>query len=287
MKTLLNIIGYCLTVWPYRVQIRLGRALGLLSYYVAKKRRDIAFKNITHCFPEWTVSEHRALCRENFKRMGMGVTESFAAWMMSERRIAKIPCSWLGEENFKAALKTGKGVIALSAHFTCMEMMGRIIGKKLCMYYVYKASRNKAVDEFICKGRLRSSLGLLKHSNMRGVVAALRAKKVVWFAPDQDFGRVQAEFVPFCGVPAATINAASVLARLGDAVVLPMFFHRTKNGYELVTFPPWENFPSGDYYADAKRYNDLLTVFVRQYPAEYFWVHRRFKTTESGQNFYN
>ena len=168
----------------------------------------------------------------------------------------------------------------------CVEIIGRIFGKDVPTYLVFKKGRNEVIDEIVMEGRLRSAKGLLKHSNMKAMVSALREGKLIWFAPDQDFGRPRAVFADFFGKPAATIVATSVLAEMGNAVVLPTFFRRTPKGYELVMYPIWENFPSGDDAADVKRYNDLLTEFVRENPEQYLWIHRRFKSTEQGPNPY-
>jgi len=213
--------------------------------------------------------------------------EALAAWFMSEKRILKIPCTWIGQEHYEAALAANKGIIALSGHFTSIEMIGRIFGKWIPAHFVYKPSRNTTIDQLVVNGRKRYAEGLLKHENMKAMVSCLKKKNLVWFAPDQDFGRVRAEFVPFCGVEAATIVAISILAKLGDAVVMPMFMRRTENnGYELTTLPYWDQFPSESHYEDCKRYNDALTEYVRKYPEQYLWIHRRFKTVKTGENIY-
>lgn len=286
MKYLIIFLAKLITALPFRMQLALGSGLGAICYFLMKKRRFVAMRNLEHCFPEFNDQERKKLCFKSFQSTGMGVMEGLAAWFMSERRIQKIPFTWIGKEHYEAALKTDKGILALSGHFSCIEMIGRIFGKFIPSYCVYKPSRNQIADEIITQGRLRYALGLLKHSNMKAMISALRGKKLIWFAPDQDFGRVRAEFVPFCGIPAATIVAASILTKMGDAVVLPMFFRRTKTGYELIIYPHWENFPSGNDYEDCKRYNDLLTEFVKEYPDQYLWIHRRFKTAESGDNIY-
>lgn len=286
MKFFLRLVGYCIIVFPYSVQLLLGRWIGRIAYIFIRSRRKVAFKNIERCFPDFSPSQQKDLCWKNFQSMGMGITEVIACWLMSDERIEKIPYEWIGKENYEAALKTGKGIIALSGHFTCIEMAGQIFGKLIPSYSVYKALRNEAIDQIIVEGRGRYAKGQVKHTSMKAVILTLKEKKLIWFAPDQDFGRVKAEFVPFCGVPAATISATAVLAKLGDAVVMPMFFNRTSKGYQLFTLPVWDNFPSGDPYRDAKRYNDLLSNFVREHPENYIWVHRRFKTVQAGQNFY-
>ena len=263
-----------------------GKLLGNIAYVLMRKRKRIALLNLAVCFPELTLRELKKLCKRNFQNVGMGVIEALVSFFVSDNAIQKIPYIWVGKEHYDQAIATGGGVIALSSHMTCVEMAGRIFGRFMSLYCVYKPSRNQRIDRMIVKGRMRYAKGLLKHSNMKAMVSALRQGKLVWFAPDQDFGRVRAEFVPFCGVPAATIVATNVLAKMGNAVVLPMFFHRTPEAYVLTTYPCFENFPTGNDYEDCKRYNDLLTEFVRQYPEQYLWIHRRFKTVKHGANIY-
>lgn len=285
-KALFNFLGYAITALPYRLQLKIGAILGVIAYFLMGKRRRIAMQNLAHCFPTQTESERKKLCFKNFQNLGMGMMEGLMSWFMSEARIHKIPYIWTGKENYEAAIATGKGIIALSSHMMCVEMIGRIFGKYIPAYLVHKQSRDPVIEAIISKGRLRSAKGLLKHSNMKAMISSLRQGKLMWFAPDQDFGRPRSVFASFCGQPAATIVATSLLAKMGNAVIVPMFFRRTKQGYELKCYPMWENFPTNNDYKDAKRYNDLLTEFVKENPEQYLWIHRRFKTTESGQNIY-
>lgn len=282
-KALIKLTAHLIVALPFRVQLKLGYALGVLGYLLMKRRRKIALRNLQYCFPELSEQSRKTLCLKTFQSIGMGIIESLMAWFMSEKRIAKIPVTWIGKENFDKALSIGKGVILLSAHTTCVDLMGRLYGKRYALQFVYKPSRDQTINDIIVEGRLKTSAGLLKHSNMKAMVSALRQGGRVWFAPDQDFGRVRSVFVPFCGQNAATIVATSILAEMGRAAVIPVLFRRTRQGYEIITKEAvWENFPTGDDVADTRRYNDLLTEFVKKYPDQYLWIHRRFKTTQGG-----
>lgn len=102
----------------------------------------------------------------------------------------------------------------------------------------------------------------------------------MWYAPDQDYGKDHSVFVPFFGIPAATITATARIARLAGAQVVPHTVTRLPGyqGYEITLHPPIENFPSGDEAADAALINSVIEHHVRKNPGQYLWAHRRFKT---------
>jgi KDO2-lipid IV(A) lauroyltransferase len=116
------------------------------------------------------------------------------------------------------------------------------------------------------------------------MIRRLREGKVVWYAPDQDYGPKQSVFAPFFGVPAASIVATMRIAEMGRAVVVPLYHYRDENDhYHVEIQEPLENFPSGDDLADAARVNAVIERNVARYPDQYFWVHRRFKTRPEGE----
>jgi KDO2-lipid IV(A) lauroyltransferase len=175
-------------------------------------------------------------------------------------------------------------VLAIGAHFDCLELIARKVGERLIASLVYKKSRNSAFNDLVLSRRKTYINKLISHENMRAMVRSLQKKEILWYAPDQDFGRPRSVFTPFFHKEAATLVGSSVLAKLGKAVVLPVFCHRKPNaeGYEFITLPVLENFPSGDDTADASRLNALLVDFIRKTPEQYLWAHRRFKTRPEG-----
>jgi KDO2-lipid IV(A) lauroyltransferase len=104
-----------------------------------------------------------------------------------------------------------------------------------------------------------------------------------YFLPDMDFGPRDAIFVPFFGVPAATVTALGRLAKLSGASVVPVITVQHPTSYELVIHSPWENFPTGDIEADVRRMNAFIEDRVREHPEQYFWAHKRFKTRPPGE----
>jgi KDO2-lipid IV(A) lauroyltransferase len=126
--------------------------------------------------------------------------------------------------------------------------------------------------------------GSIPHSDMRGLLRALKAKHIVWYTPDQDFGARHSVFVPFFGNPAATITMPSRLAESVDCYVATVCFHRDglTNNYTMEFSAPLENFPSGDVIADASRINLALEACIKKHPTQYMWYHRRFKSQPEG-----
>ena len=101
---------------------------------------------------------------------------------------------------------------------------------------------------------------------------------VVWYAPDQSFRKKGAQMVTLFGIPAATNTATSRIAGMTKALVLPYFFERLPGGgYRGTIHPPLDNFPTDDAVADSERFNRIVEAEVRRMPAQYLWIHRRFK----------
>jgi KDO2-lipid IV(A) lauroyltransferase len=260
----------------------------MLFYWLVPKRRHIAHVNINLCFPEKSLSERKALVKDSFKSLGMGAIEAFIAWFMPERRFKKIPFHWIGEASTMAFIKNAQHAMTISGHFTCLEIAGRFFGQCFSGYgmplnLVHKQSHHPLFEYLMTKGRSPYSESLIKHTNVKGMVRCLRERKVLWYAPDQDFGLSRSVWTTFFGIPTATVPGVSVLARVGHAEVIPVFFRRLPTGgYEGLSFEPLTNFPSGDDVADAQRWQSLLEEYIRKYPDQYLWIHRRFKTRPEG-----
>ena len=111
----------------------------------------------------------------------------------------------------------------------------------------------------------------------------LKDKQPFYYLPDMDFGAKDAVFVDFFGVKTATVTAMSRLCAITGAKVIPLVTRQTANGYEARFYPAWDDFPSGDAEADARRLNAFLEERIIEMPDQYFWVHKRFKTRPPGE----
>lgn len=270
---------------PFRAQLAFGRGLGRVLGRFSHYRRRIVEINLALCFPEMSETERHRLMRRVFESIGMGIMEMQTAWWMSARRLSKL-VTIEGLEHLEAAKKDGSGVILLNPHFTMLE----IVTGLLTFYVKFDATYREHKDPFWDKmqvWRRNREPGvdqIFSRRETRAIVKALREGHVVWFAPDQDFGREQSRFVPFFGINAATITSTSRLARLGNARVVPFTSVRKTDGsgYLIRIMPALENYPSGDEYRDALRTNALFETMIRENPEQYLWSHRRFKTRPEG-----
>lgn len=263
---------------PHLMALAVGRGLGRLAHRFGGKRRAIVHRNIELCFPELTPDQRGALVRQHFAALGMSMIEmGLGRWASDERLlpITKIE----GVEHVLDAVNSGHGVILVSAHFTTLELSGRVIKLSIPPYdAVYRKSRSEFATEFLRSGRERSAANTIEKRDIKKMVRSLRAGRIVWYAPDQSYNRKGSEVIKFFDVPSMHTTATSTLARLGNAKTIPYFPRRLSDGsYHLKILPPLENFPSDDPIDDTNRYVRLLEQHIRQCPEQYLWVHRKFK----------
>ena len=235
-------------------------------------------RNIELCFPDLTAAEHDALVYRHFEALGMMLIEMGLGRWASDEHLLSIT-KLKGIEHVTNALDSGNGVILLSAHFTTLEIMGRVLSLNMPPFdAVFRRNRSEFMTELQRTGRERSAEFTIEKRDIKKMVRSLRKSRAVWYAPDQSYNRKGAEVISFFGVPAMHTTATSTLARLGNATVVPFFPRRLPDStYELILMPALQDFPSDDATADTRRYIDLLEQHVRTCPEQYFWVHRKFK----------
>jgi KDO2-lipid IV(A) lauroyltransferase len=260
------------------------RPLGPLSALALPSRRRIAERNFELCYPELSEAERRRLLRRHFRFLGEMLAESAIAWCRPGRldeRFGTVE----GFEHLERAIATGRGVLVLTGHSTSLEFGGRLLCERTPTWGVYRPQRNRTLEAFQNNGRLRYAQGMFRNNELKAMVQHLRAGKLLWYAPDQDFGPQRSVFVPFFGLPAATATGIVNMARVGKAVVVPMYPLRDPETgrVKVIIEPAFENFPSGDDAHDLARFNAFLERQIRLDPAQYFWVHRRFKSTPEGE----
>jgi len=263
---------------PVRAQLFIGAILAWIMLPMMKSRRKIAERNIALCFPDLSPQQQQNLVKDNLQTMGMMLIETALSWWASDDQLRE-RVQYEGLEHIDAALEKGKGVILLTGHFTSMELGGRLIMLQRPCYVMFKELKNKLFNTVMMNARTFHSEGIVLRDDPRPMVRALRKNKIVWYAPDQDFGRKVSVFAKFFGVTAATIPATGRIVKMSGAAVLPFTPRREKDGrYTISIGKPLTDFPVGDDITDAQRVNDILEQEVRKSPAQYLWIHRRFKT---------
>ncbi len=268
---------------PISAALAVGRIIGRLAHSIGGVRRAIVRRNIELCFPDLSADERDALAYEHFKALGMSVIEMGLGRWAKDERLAAIT-TLHGLENIRKPVEDGRGIIMLAAHFTTLEVSGRVLALNMPPFDgVYRKNRSEFITELQRSGRERTVDVTIEKRDIKQMVRRLREGRIVWYAPDQSYNRKGSEVIEFFGVPAMHTTATSTLARLGSATVVPFFARRNPdNTYEMTLLPAFENFPTDDPVADTKRYIDVLEDAVRECPEQYFWVHRKFKDLPDG-----
>lgn len=267
-----------LTPLPYAALYRLGQWLGRGVRYLPVNFVHIARRNLQLCLPELNAAQREQLLTRHFESIGIALFETGLAWWASDQRIQQLT-RVEGLEHLAAAQARGKGVILLSAHFTTLEIGARALAARLPLNVMYRPTSNEVMGRFLQRNRTLRTRRAIRRDDVRTLVTALKANEPVWYAPDQAYRNKGAQMVPLFGIPCATNTATSRLAAMTGAVVLPYFPERLPHGrgYRMVILPPLENFPGDDSISDATRFHQLIETRVRQAPAQYLWIHRRFK----------
>ncbi len=270
---------------PFRVLVWIGEVLGALLYLVATERRNVGLINLGLCFPNMSAPQRERLLRENFKGFTRGLIERTILFWSSKERI----CSLIrieGIEHFNAI--KGKPTILLTPHFVGMDVAGSWISQQVDAISVYSHQKNRYLSDLLYEKRIRFGDQRIfsRQQGLRPIVKALHEGKPFFYLPDQDQTVKDGAFIPFFGVPAATITALPRLAAIGKAAVVPSVTRWLpgSGGYVLTFYPPWENYPSGDMIADTRRMNEFIEQRVLEIPEQYFWLHKRFKTRPPGES---
>ncbi len=277
-----------LVLLPYPFIVKIGELLGHVLYRITSSRSQIALKNIQLCFPNLSSKEQKNLLRQHFISLGIGFFEVGIARWKSTKKLKQI-VQVQGLENLRDAVAKNKGVILFSAHFTLLEISALIgrneIGMELPpLVGMYRLGNNQLINRFFRNTRLRSCESLVTKNEVKNLIRALKNKKIVWYAADQNFVGKNAIPVKFFGHEAMTNAGITRIAEIAGCPVLPFLPIRLPDGegYILEVYPEIDAFPSNDPQQDMERMHRILEAHILKNPEQYYWVHRRFKGSASG-----
>jgi KDO2-lipid IV(A) lauroyltransferase len=269
---------------PYAIQMTMGRYVGRIAMPFASHRRHITKVNLQLCFSHLSEQQIKALLTRCFESAGMAIFESAIACWMSKKRLMKL-FHFEGQHHLTQVLSKGKGALILTAHFTTLDIGGRILSLYAPYNVIYRKHKNPVFDWLLRKGREKHVHGTVARDDVRDFLKSFKKNLPIFYAADQDYGRKHSVFVPFFGVMAATITATSRITKIAQTTVLPYFVSRRSDnkGYIATLYPPLENFPTDDVYQDAQQINQLIERAINTNPEQYLWQHRRFKTRPFGE----
>jgi KDO2-lipid IV(A) lauroyltransferase len=271
---------------PMGVQAAIGRLFGRLLHALAGSRRRIALRNVELCFGRMDEASRRALVKQHFQWLGRSLLERGLLWYAPPERLKRL-IHVDGDVSF--AERSDKPVMGLVPHFVALDVAA--VALQLFQTRrgatIYQTQSDPVFDAAFHKGRTRFGLAeaFPRSDSAKPLIRAIRQRGLCFFnLPDMDFGAKDADFVPFFGVPAATLLAPSRMARLVGMAVQPVVAEILPGGqgYRVRFLPPWDDFPTDDAYADTLRINRWIEDEIRRQPAQYLWVHKRFKTRPPG-----
>jgi KDO2-lipid IV(A) lauroyltransferase len=269
---------------PLSLLAAVGRGFGRLLFALGRERREVTLTNLRLCFPQMGEDERLALAKRHFEAFGRSVLERGILWWSSKERIQRL-VRIEGIEHFRTV--ADRPVIWLAPHFVGLDMGGVRLTTEYPLVSMYSRQKNPLVDRLLLHSRTRfgNSPMASRQDGLKPVVREMKKGLPFYYLPDMDFGARDAVFVPFFGVPAATITAMSRLAKITGAAVVPCVTRQLPGGegYVATFHPAWQDFPSGDVEADTRRMNAFIETEVLRMPEQYFWLHKRFKTRPPGE----
>ena len=271
---------------PLPVLAWLGRGVGRLVWWAVRSRRLVALRNLELCMPELSPDERVRIAREHFALLGRSLAERGLLWHAGRERLKRMIHV---EGDATLPEHAGKPVMWLVPHFIGLDIAGLAVQlfQSRPVVSMYQMQSNPVFEEAVLRGRVRFGNGKLfsRWDGARSVIRAVREGHHFFNLPDMDFGAKDAAFVPFFGVPAATLLAPSRMAKSLGMVVQPVVTEVLPGGqgYRVRFLEPWSDFPTDDALADTARMNRWIEDEVRRMPAQYLWVHKRFKTRPKGE----
>jgi KDO2-lipid IV(A) lauroyltransferase len=261
----------------------LGWVLGAALYALVGSRRKVVRINLELCFPHWTKAQLRHTAFQTFVYFAQAWLDRGWLWSGSADVLKK-------RLTIHGALHELDGdapAVLFAPHFMGLDAGWTALTQQMNRQFttIYTNQSNTISDAWILKGRGRFANARLfgRVDDVKPIVAGLKAGHPLYLLPDMNFGPENSVFVPFFGVMAATVSSLSRFARLGRAKVVPVVTRMTREGYSVDIFPAWLDIPTEDMVVDTAEMNRRLEGFIEAMPAQYYWVHKRFKDRPTGE----
>ena len=269
---------------PSRLLWAMGSALGSFFALFPSPLRRFAERNLELCFPDMAPSERKHLLKKHFRLSGYTALSLSICWFAPMWRIRRI-VAIRDRHNFDNAVATGRNIILLAPHFIALDIGGMRLAYDQKIVAMYRKARDPLLEYFFQRRTRTGAVLVDRLEGLKPLFRYLHEGRPFYYLPDQDMGERASVFVPFFGIPAATVTALSRIAAKTNALVVPCVSRILPNGkgFEVRLYPPFEDFPTNDLAADAARMNREIENWVREMPEQYMWSYRRFKTRPNNE----
>lgn len=269
---------------PSRILWVLGNILGSFVALFPSSSRRFAEKNIELCFPGKNIAERRQLVKRHFRLSGFAILSLSIAWFAPGWRMKQF-ITMRDKRYLDEVFASGKNVILLAPHFIGLDMGGVRLSMERKYVSMYRESRDPLLEYLFQRRGRFGAIVVERHASLKPILRSIREGRPFYYLPDQDMGERASVFVPFFGIPAATVTALSRIAETTNSLVVPCITRILPHGrgYEVRLYPPFDNFPTDDPIADARRMNHEIEHWVREMPEQYMWSYRRFKTRPNNE----
>jgi len=272
---------------PYTITVHIGYGLGWLAAHIPNSRAKVVKTNLRLCFPNLSEKEVDDLALEHWKLFGRSVVERSRVWLGTRKQILAFVTV-----HSEIDLGDKKPRILVNPHFIGLEGGFMALSALSVQNHwpngvgLYQRMKNPLFNQKMVEWRNRfGGKSIERQHRLRDLLRELKKGNAAIIAPDIDLGPQDSIFVPFFGIQTSTVDSVSRLANLIHAEVSLMTttLNKDRKGYTCHISKPLPNFPSDDVEKDTASLNQSIEELVRERPAEYYWVHKRFKHRPPGE----
>ena len=274
------LLFFFISLYPTSVRHFFGKKLGSLIYKKNTKRQHIINTNLALSFPELNTSQRKKLAKEHLQWYGRALFDYSFFFFASKKRLYNNMVIE-GKEHIDDALRTGHNIMILLGHSVMLEFVPTMLGQYYKTYGSYKPLSNPVIDWMISRNRCKHvKFVVAREEGMMRLVRELKNEQLLIFLPDEDHGTEHSSFANFFNVPKATLNTPARIARLTKAKSFPAmaFYDQSLGKYKIIINKALNNYPTKDNEHNASVMNAGFEALIRQYPEQYMWLMKLYKT---------
>ncbi|MCW8911419.1 MAG: lysophospholipid acyltransferase family protein [Gammaproteobacteria bacterium] len=287
LKFVLKLTSYM----PLKLAHWMGIFIGRIYQFKSSKMKHIAMVNIQRCFPELDTKQQHKLLQDTLLETGKLISETGIIWSRPASSVLALVKSVNGKELITNSIQQNKGVLLAMPHIGSWELVALYCAKHFPMTTLYRPPNLKEFDEKIRQARERTGATLVPTDNtgVRALSKALKNSQLVGMLPDQEPGSGNGLFAPFFNIPAYTMSLLPRMATKFNCQVIYAYAERLPQGkgFNIVFRESKNNFSGLSTQTAAELLNNEIEELVRELPAQYQWIYKRFKTRpENEASFY-